>query len=249
MAESPFLARFGPQQRTETLDSIARQILAPLPAAYSSERLRAYPALRFPGLPTAPHDIAPMLPVVGCGTRSAYRRTHFFHRRRSRSLSLSQVWRTNEGHRTAHCRRNPTSFSTTDQLCGMKPLSPTPTLRALPRATFFSAFSPNRSLRSASSTTLFKVLCRRSQLARRVVFCTRQHSLGTSQTHPFPQLNLHRPASAAPTSSHLQSSNVYQAQLSKLRLGRRDFFSLRPIASTRNTCASPKLRTPLKSIT
>jgi len=34
--------------------------------------------------------------------RSAYRRTHFFHRRRSRSLSLSKVWRTNEGHRTAH---------------------------------------------------------------------------------------------------------------------------------------------------
>src|SRR5258707_834619 len=65
------LARFGPQQRTETHDSIARQVLTPLPAAYSSARFCAYPALRFPGLPTALHDIAPMLPVVGCGTRSA----------------------------------------------------------------------------------------------------------------------------------------------------------------------------------
>src|SRR5258708_5327813 len=65
------LARFGPQQRTETHDSIARQVLTPLPAAYSSARFCAYPALRFPGLPTALHNIAPMLPVVGCGTRSA----------------------------------------------------------------------------------------------------------------------------------------------------------------------------------
>src|SRR5258708_4805887 len=65
------LARFGPQQRTETHDSIARQVLTPLPAAYSSARFCAYPALRFPGLPTALHNIAPMLPVVGCGPRSA----------------------------------------------------------------------------------------------------------------------------------------------------------------------------------
>jgi hypothetical protein len=149
------LARFGPQQRTETLDSIARQVLTPLPAAYSSARVCAYPALRFPSLPTALHNIAPMLPVVGCGTRSAYRRTHFLHRRRSGSLSLSQVWRTNEAHRTAHRCRDPTSFSTTDQLCGMKLLSPTPTLRALPRATLFSASSENKFFLAASSTTVF----------------------------------------------------------------------------------------------
>src|SRR5260370_16618788 len=110
--------------------------------------------MRVRGMPTAPHDIAPMLPVVGCGTRSAYRRTHFFHRRRSRSLSLSQVWRTNEGHRTAHCRRNPTSFSTTDQLCGMKLLSPTPTLRALLRATPLFASPENNFLLPAYSTTV-----------------------------------------------------------------------------------------------
>jgi hypothetical protein len=83
------------------------------------------------------HFYCPIFPLTDqCfgTTRSAYRRTHFLHRRRSRSLSLSQVWRTNEGHRTAdRCRndrcRNPTSFSTTDQLCGMKRRSPTPTLR------------------------------------------------------------------------------------------------------------------------
>ena len=57
-----------------------------------------------------------------------------------------------------------TSFHTTDQLCRMKRLSPTPTLRVLLRATSLSAFPPNRSLRSASLTTLLKVLCRRSQL-------------------------------------------------------------------------------------
>jgi hypothetical protein len=155
MARSLSLARFGPQQRTETLDSIARQVLTPLPAAYSSARVCAYPALRFPSLPTALHNIAPMLPVVGCGTRSAYRRTHLLHRRCSRSLSLSQVWRTNEGHRTAHRCRNPTSFSISDQLCGMKRLSPTPTLRALLRATPLSASSKNEFLPARSATTVF----------------------------------------------------------------------------------------------
>jgi hypothetical protein len=130
MARSPFSGAIRP------LASIARQVLTPLPAAYSSARVCAYPALRFPGLPTALHNIAPRLPVVGCGTRSAYRRTHFLHRRPSGSLSLSQVWRTND-HQTAHCRRNPTSFSTTDKLCSMKLLSPTPTLRA-----FLAAANP-----------------------------------------------------------------------------------------------------------
>jgi Putative transposase len=131
------------------------KFFTPLPAAYSSARVCAYPALRFPSLPTAPHDLAPILPVVGCGTRSAYRRRHFLHRRRSGSLSLSQVWRTNEGHRTAHRCRNPTSFSTSDQLCGMKRLSPTPTLRALLRATPLSASSKNEFLHARSATTVF----------------------------------------------------------------------------------------------
>src|SRR5258708_5360741 len=160
------LARFGPQQRTETLDSIARQVLTPLPAAYSSARFCAYPALRFPRLPTALRNIAPMLPVVGCGTRSAYRRTHFLHRRRSGSLSLSQVWRTNEGHRTAHRCRNPTSFSTTDQRCGMRLLSPTRKLWVLPGAAHLCASPSNRSLLPASSTTVFTILFRRSQFPR-----------------------------------------------------------------------------------
>ena len=45
------LARFGPPQRTETHDSIARQVLTPLPAAYSSARFCAHPQLRFFGKP------------------------------------------------------------------------------------------------------------------------------------------------------------------------------------------------------
>src|SRR6266481_2292530 len=172
------LARFRSPQRTQAHRFVTRQILASLPAAYSSERLRAYPALLFPGLPTAPHDIAPMLPVVGCGTRSAYRRTRFFHRRRSRSLSLSQVWRTNEGHRTAHCRRNPTSFSTTDQLCGMKLLSPTPTLRALLRATPLFAWSENKFLLAAYSTTVFTTRFHRSHFLgpRCAIKCAKENN-------------------------------------------------------------------------
>src|SRR5882724_2995555 len=103
-----------------------------------------------------------MLPVVGCGTRSAYRRTPLLHRRRSRSLSLSHVWRTNEGHRMAHSCRNPISFSPTDQLCRMKLLSTTPTLRALPHAMPLSVSSQNKSLLAASSTTVFATRFHRS---------------------------------------------------------------------------------------
>ena len=51
--------------------------------------------------------------------------------------------------------RNPTSFSTTDQLCGKKPIFPTPTLRALLRATLLSAWSENKFFLAASSTTVF----------------------------------------------------------------------------------------------
>jgi hypothetical protein len=187
------LARFGPLQRTATLDSIARQVLTPLPAAYSSARVCAYTALRFPSLPTALRNIAPMLPVVGCGTRSAYGITHsFLHRRRSGSLSLSQVWRTNEGHRTAHRCRDPTSLSATDQLCGMKLLSPTPTLRALLRATPLSASSKNEFLHAASSTTVFTIPFHPSHfLGPGVTGHAPRRSFG-AQNHPFPQLNLHR---------------------------------------------------------
>ena len=45
--------------------------------------------------------------------------------------------------------------STTDQLCGMKLLSPTPTLRALLRATPLSASSENKFLHAISSTIVF----------------------------------------------------------------------------------------------
>src|SRR5258708_10281694 len=75
---------------------------------------------------------------------------------------MSQVWRTNEGHRTAHRSPTPDSFSTADQLCGMKLLSPTPTLRALPRATLLSASSENKFLLAASSTTVFTTPFHRS---------------------------------------------------------------------------------------
>ena len=74
-------------------------------------------------------------------------------------------------------------------------------LSTLPRATFLSAFPSNRSPRSASSTTPFKVPCRRSQLVSpHVVFCGRQHSLRGRRDRFSPSSNLHRPASTAITS-------------------------------------------------
>src|SRR5258708_12416389 len=131
-----------------------------------------------------------MLPAVGCGTRSAYRRTHLLHRRRSRSLSLSQVWRTNEGHRTAHRCRNPASFSTTDQLCGMKLLSPTPTLPALrpcpPRRKTNFSLQPLQQQFSQHGFTVAIFW------ARGVMSHAPRRSFGTPQNRPFPPLNLHR---------------------------------------------------------
>jgi len=48
----------------------------------------------------------------------------------------------------------------------MKPLSPTRTLCILPGAPYRCAWSPNRSLLPASSTTVFAILFRRSQFPR-----------------------------------------------------------------------------------
>src|SRR5258707_12661107 len=73
---------------------------------------------------------------------------------------------TDEGHRKVHRCRNPTSFSTTDQRCGMKLLSPTRKLRVLRGALHFFASPSNRFLLPASSTTVFAILFRRSQFPR-----------------------------------------------------------------------------------
>jgi len=75
----------------------------------------------------------------------------------------AQVWGTDEGDRTAHCCRNPISFSPTDQLCRMKALSATRTLRALPRAASFSAPPTNKSFLAASSTTISAIRFRCGQ--------------------------------------------------------------------------------------
>ena len=83
--------------------------------------------------------------------------------------------------RKAHRCRNPTSFSTTDQLCGMRLLSPTRKLWVLPGAAHLCASPSNRSLLPPSSTTVFAILFRRSQFPRAGVMCRGlQHSLGTA---------------------------------------------------------------------
>src|SRR6266849_5911231 len=53
---------------------------------------------------------------------------------------------TDEGHRKTHRCRNPTSFSTTDQRCGMRLLSPTRKLCVLPGAPYLCGSPSNRSL-------------------------------------------------------------------------------------------------------
>src|SRR5258708_12611327 len=73
---------------------------------------------------------------------------------------------TDEGHRKAHRCRNPTSFSTTDQRCGMKLRSPTRKLCVLPGAPYLCASPSNRFLLPASSTTVFAILFCRSQFPR-----------------------------------------------------------------------------------
>src|ERR1700730_9830450 len=76
---------------------------------------------------------------------------------------------TDEGHGKAHRCRNPTSFSTTDQLCGMRLLSPTRKLCVLPGAPHLCASPSNRSLLPPSSTIVFAILFRRSQFPRAVL--------------------------------------------------------------------------------
>src|ERR1700692_4160376 len=73
---------------------------------------------------------------------------------------------TDEGHRKTHRCRNPTSFSTTDQRCGMRLLSPTRKLCVLPGAAHLCASPSNRSLLLPSSTTVFAILFHHSQFPR-----------------------------------------------------------------------------------
>src|SRR5260370_12629970 len=77
---------------------------------------------------------------------------------------------TDEGHRKTHRCRNPTSFSATDQLCGMRLLSPTRKLWVLPGAAHLCASPSNRSLLPPSSTTVFAILFHRTQF-----LCARCH--------------------------------------------------------------------------
>src|SRR6266513_4418247 len=106
-----------------------------------------------------------------------------------RQRKLSQVWWTDEGPRAAHRCRNPTSFSTGGHCCGMKRLSLAPSLRVSRHVPDFYASPPNRSLLPTSSTTLFEVVFRSSQLlgARCRVWLSEPQSPHTSTTllHPI----------------------------------------------------------------
>ena len=68
-----------------------------------------------------------------------------------------------EGRRTIDACRNPTPLSAAGHRCRMNSLSAIRIDRVSRHGPYLSAFPPNRSLRSAYSVTLFKILCRRSQ--------------------------------------------------------------------------------------
>src|ERR1700751_159188 len=81
------LARFRPPQPTEVALATGRSVPEPLSAAPTSARLRADPALRFPGQPTT-REVPPALLSPAGRITTASRRTHILHRRLSQSLSL-----------------------------------------------------------------------------------------------------------------------------------------------------------------
>src|SRR5207249_11959515 len=93
------LARFGSPQSTEAQNPIGRQVLTSLLTAHPSERLRAHSTFRLSGQPPAHQASAALLSVAGLETTAASGTPRFLHRRGSWSLSLPQLWRTNEGHR------------------------------------------------------------------------------------------------------------------------------------------------------
>src|SRR5260370_41464363 len=109
--------------------------------------------------PPTHRRFAPVLSVGGGNPRATSRRTPFLYGRRSRSLSLSQVWRTHEDHRKAHGCRDPTPFSTRVNRCCMKSLSPTRKLCVPRRAPHFSTslphLFPSKPLQQPSSPRFF----------------------------------------------------------------------------------------------
>src|SRR5205823_15064638 len=101
--------------------------------------------------------------VAGLETTAASGTPRFLHRRGSWSLSLPQLWRTNEGHRLAHRCRHPASFSTSGNRCGMKTLSPTRIFRVLRHAPYLCVLPLPKSLLPASSALVIVILSCGSQ--------------------------------------------------------------------------------------
>ena len=157
------LARFGSPQSTEAQNPIGRQVLTSLLTAHPSERLRAHSTFRLSGQPPAHQASAALLSVAGLETTAASGTPRFLHRRGSWSLSLPQLWRTNEGHRVAHRCRHPASFSTSGNRCGMKTLSPTRIFRVLRHAPYLCVLPLPKSLLPASSALVIVILSCGSQ--------------------------------------------------------------------------------------
>src|SRR5260370_21283295 len=133
------MARFGPQQRTETHDPFARRVLASLPLRYPSATLRGHPQLRLPGQPAACHSPTALLSPSRRGTTTATRTKRLLHQRLFRSLALPQVRWPDEGRRAAYGCSNPTSLSAGGHPCSIKPRSPIRLLRLAPRGLPLSA--------------------------------------------------------------------------------------------------------------
>src|SRR5207247_10765224 len=137
---------------------IVRQVLTSLLTSHPSEMLRAHSTFRLSGQPPAHQASAALLSVAGLETTAASGTPRFLHRRGSWSLSLPQLWRTNEGHRVAHRCRHPASFSTSGNRCGMNTLSPTRIFRVLRHAPYLCVLTLPKSLLPASYVLIIVIL-------------------------------------------------------------------------------------------
>src|SRR5215469_3939223 len=102
------LARFHPQQRTETAFSSGRRVLAPLSVAFTPGRFRAHPKLRIPGQSQTCHNLAALLSVARLYATTPSRRNPCQF---ERCLALPQLWWADAGHRKAYCCGDPAPFS------------------------------------------------------------------------------------------------------------------------------------------
>src|SRR5215469_707129 len=97
------------------------------------------------------------------------------------------MWWTDEGHRAAHRRGNPTSLSTPDQRGSMKHISPIQKLHVLRRTPHLSAFKPDKFFLPVSSIPLSGALSPNNPL---LSLCRSSPGIRAHPRHTFTPLLL-----------------------------------------------------------